>query len=558
MPVELHETEIDGVRCFWVDAGRPTLSAQLAFRQGMADETLNESGWLHLLEHLCLHGRGGGALHVNGAVSVLTTEFSAHGPTGLVAEHLRDVTDWLASPDLRDLGRERDVLRAEARLRGGPGSRAFGWRYGARGPGLACYDDPGLGRATGEALSARAARVFTTGNAVLALDGPPPAGLRLHLPSGPILPASDAVPYDNGMAAYVDEGGLVLSGVVPRSGEATVVPVIVQRALKQRLRDQAGGAYAPWADYHRVDSNRALVLAGSDISPTLHPRLAGIALDLVARFASEPVPQEWLEEIIAERLQAYADPHMVAMVAWRAASMWLVGDEPETHAEMVEKTRRLDPQAIRADLVAFSDSLLLGIPGETLWHDQLPMLKFPMTTSSWGGRSWRHRDWPANNAVLTVDASRVAIARGETSQAVALGSIAGLYCYPDGARQLITLDGWGLGVEPDRWRGGHMAIQILDASVPAELHLPQPARDDRQPFRPAAWPVRWWRFLVSKPMIRYTSFAAVLGGLMLAAAVINFLPVTSGSDVLRNVRDALLIGVVVFVVAAVVGYRPRD
>ena len=73
----MQQTTIDGVACFWVDTGRPTLTARLLFRAGSADEPLHESGWLHLLEHAVLHGRGGGTLHVNGFVSPLITAFDA-------------------------------------------------------------------------------------------------------------------------------------------------------------------------------------------------------------------------------------------------------------------------------------------------------------------------------------------------------------------------------------------------------------------------------------------------------------------------------------------------
>ena len=90
----LHQTNVDGVQCFWVDSGRPTLSAGLMFRCGIADEPLQESGWLHMLEHLALHDRGGGALHVNGSVTPLLTMFESHGPADQVVDHLTGVTRW--------------------------------------------------------------------------------------------------------------------------------------------------------------------------------------------------------------------------------------------------------------------------------------------------------------------------------------------------------------------------------------------------------------------------------------------------------------------------------
>ena len=80
--VSVRESEVDGVPCFRVETGRPTLAARLLFRQGTADEPLHESGWLHLLEHMALHGTGSGSLHVNGSVSPLISTFDTHGPAG--------------------------------------------------------------------------------------------------------------------------------------------------------------------------------------------------------------------------------------------------------------------------------------------------------------------------------------------------------------------------------------------------------------------------------------------------------------------------------------------
>ena len=43
MPV-VRRGEVDGVQAFWVDSGRPTLTASLITRQGMVDETLPTTG----------------------------------------------------------------------------------------------------------------------------------------------------------------------------------------------------------------------------------------------------------------------------------------------------------------------------------------------------------------------------------------------------------------------------------------------------------------------------------------------------------------------------------
>ena len=307
----LHQTDVDGVQCFWVDSERPTLSAGLMFRCGIADEPLQESGWLHMLEHLALHDRGGGALHVNGSVTPLLTMFESHGPADQVVDHLTGVTRWLNDPELEELERERGVLRAEAATRGGPVVRAFGWRYGAKGPGVVGMGESGLGRATPDALRARARQVFTQGNAALVLDGPPPASLSLTLPVGELRPPAPAVPCEDKLpAGYVDDAGVVISGVVPRSASATILPELLQRALRTEFRDIAGGSYAPWCTYEGVDQENALVIAGSDVSRELLPTLVRRTLKLVRRMADDGPEAGRLEEIIEARAQAMSDPYL--------------------------------------------------------------------------------------------------------------------------------------------------------------------------------------------------------------------------------------------------------
>jgi len=110
----VRESEIDGVLCFWVDMGRPASCAHLLFRQGLADEPLHESGWLHLLEHLALLDRETLTRPIEGRLSLLRTHFAAFGGPEAIAEHIGALARWLAEPDLRMLPRERGLLQAQA------------------------------------------------------------------------------------------------------------------------------------------------------------------------------------------------------------------------------------------------------------------------------------------------------------------------------------------------------------------------------------------------------------------------------------------------------------
>src|SRR3954451_18179471 len=132
----VRETQIDGVLCFFVETGRPASAAHLLFRQGLADEPLHESGWLHLLEHLALLDREAPSRPPAGRISLLRTHFAAFGGPEAITEPLGALGRWLAEPDLRLLPRERGLLQAQAYEKRDQLTRSLTWRYGARGPGV--------------------------------------------------------------------------------------------------------------------------------------------------------------------------------------------------------------------------------------------------------------------------------------------------------------------------------------------------------------------------------------------------------------------------------------
>src|ERR1700759_3835572 len=127
----VQESEVDGVLCFYVDMGRPASAAHLLCRQGIADETLPESGWLHLLEHLALLDRETLTRPIEGRLSLLLTHFAAFGEPDAISARLGALTRWLSAPDLRLLAREPGVLQSRAQ---GPRDgliSSLTWRYGA-------------------------------------------------------------------------------------------------------------------------------------------------------------------------------------------------------------------------------------------------------------------------------------------------------------------------------------------------------------------------------------------------------------------------------------------
>lgn len=539
----LHETEVDGVRCFWVETGRPTLAAQLVFRYGMADEDLTESGWQHLLEHSALHGRGGGALQVNGSVSLLHTDFSAHGPADAVAGHLEAVSSWLASPVLGELDRERGVLRAEAGYRGSsPAARALGWRYGARGPGTATYDEPGLGRATVERLQQRARRVFTQGNAVLVLDGPPPPGLRLDLPAGELVQPRAAVPCEVGRHAYQEEAGLVLSGQVERSVAMTLLPELVQRLLTDQFRGVDGAAYAPWSAYEPVDHDVAIVVAGSDLQQRGASGAGRSVLKILQKLAHDGVSEDRLGELVAARLQVVRDPYAAVGLAARAGHHHLLGLPPLEYDEVVDELLAVTADEVTAGARQVEASLLLGLPSSVSPVEALPVLTFPLTAPSVQGRRYRHANWPAAKPELVIGETGAELRFGQEAQRVLVTEVEALFVFEDGARHLLRSDGYGVTLEPAYWRDGAAAAERLDSLVPPDRHLPLPARGGEDPEL-LGFAHRWWIWLrprsIQVPLLWIVAVLCVNGAIAGAVMGVPLVTVALGISAWTLVRALL-------------------
>jgi len=492
----LHETEVDGVRCFYVETGRPTLAAVLTFRFGMADEPLTESGFQHLLEHLALDGHhAGGSLDTNGHTTLLHTGFDAHGPADLVARHLSAVTAWLSQPRFPDLGHERRVLRAETELRGrGPTARALAWRYGAQGPGTASYLEPGLTRASAERLGERAAKVFTRGNAVLALDGPPPPGLRLHLPDGELIRPAPARPVeDRYPGMYVEPTGLVLSGVVPRSTAATLAAEQLKRTLAEKFRHQLGAAYAPWSSYEPVDDDHAVLFGGSDIQGETLDLLADQALVLGERLSREFLDRTSLESMQEAAIQARMDPYAQFGVAVAAAHEVLRGRPPRSLDEALDDIADVSRVELRDTFESWHRQLLVGVPGQTRWRDQVPALSAPTNPPQVRGRRWKAVNWPADPARLVVAPDAVELAVGREARTIPIRDVVAVFSHENGVRSVVPADGYSLTINPHEWRGGRAAVGQPDRGVAAEVQLPHPAVEGLRPVRRLSLLRRVWR-----------------------------------------------------------------
>ncbi|MGL4742965.1 MAG: hypothetical protein ACRCXL_01055, partial [Dermatophilaceae bacterium] len=467
--------------------------ASLVTRAGVVDETLPTTGWTHLAEHLALHDRDRGTFAVNGSVSLTDTRLLFHGEPDEVTAVLAGVTAWLRAPRLDRVADESRVLRAEAEFRGsGDAAVAMLQRYGAGGAGLAGYTEPGLGRVTPEDLAGFVTTRFTRGNSVLVLDGPPPAGLRLDLPDGErmSLPSRPAT-RDPRPAAYPSGARLVLSGEVPRTPEATFLPWVLQDMLRRDLRENAGGAYAPWSAYEPVDPDVTVVLAGSDVAESLLPTVMHWVRSGVETMRSHGILAGVVEDAVASALMQLRDPYAVMEFAERAAAQYLQGLAVQEPAEVLDEVAAVTRDGVAALVAQFADTLLLGVPSSATWSDEYPTLRMPSHREPLAGTRFRSRDFPVFSTALVVGDSTLEIGESQSWQRVAFDDVAGMLATPDGARQVISREGWGLAVEPTMWSGGPRAVELLDLLVPPEKHIPVAARDAASVPQPLPVWRRW-------------------------------------------------------------------
>lgn len=520
---DLHTAEIDGVRAYWVDTGRPTLAASLVVRTGMVDETLATSGLTHLLEHLALHGRGGGRLEVNGSVSLLTTRFDAHGPPEDVVAFLAGVTSWLAAPQLGEMARERSVLRAESAMRSSGGvAQALLNRYGAQGPGLCGYAELGLAHATEDSLRHLAARAFTRGNAALFLDGAPPADVALHLPDGPLLRSPAATPCEVDLPRMYLASGAVISGTSPRTAAATLAGPALSTLFQREFRERDGSAYAPWAHYEPVDDGVAVVFAGTDAHPDLLPDLADRTLALLERAAEGDALDEVVPDLLARVLQAQRDPYNAPGLAFRAVQDHLRGRPPMSREDAVAEMEAVDTSAVREHVQDLRSTLLLGLEPEAGWRDQMERLSMAPMAERLTGTSHRSRNFPSSRDTFVIGADGLQCGRKGRWYGIHRDQIEGVLTYADGGREVVGRDGWTVKFEPTLWARGEQAVAAVDRLVPDQLRLPMPDRAPEivpRPMKPHHHVKHAWALRDVSPWVQTSVFLALWIALVVGIAL---------------------------------------
>jgi zinc protease len=322
---------------------------------------------------------------------------------------------------------------------------------------------------------------------------------------------------------YVDESGLVVSGVVPRGAAMGLGGELLRRAIEDRFRNQQGAAYAPWSLYERVDADQAVLVGGSDIRRNALATLANNTMELTRAVVRTP-DLERLADLKASMAQSVRDPYAQFAVVMRGALATLHGQQVQTAEEIVAELESVSPHEVVVGLERFASTLLVGLPGDTAWRDEMPRIRPRTVVPVVKGRRHRSLNWPTERARLVVGDDAIQLSWGDEARVVRLRDAEGVLAHENGLRHVVGQDGYGITVNPYMWHGGADAVRRLDERTPPAKRLPMPPADGLE--RPARLGlVRRWtgpmRGKVTTAGLLRTAYitgglAVIVGGLALA------------------------------------------
>jgi hypothetical protein len=516
---EMHRTEIDGVPTVWMAVPGP-LRAALTVRVGSADETFLTAGISHLLEHLALFGLGRPGDRSNGFVDQTRTVFTVEGDDTEICTFLGSLTRQLTDPPLQRLDDERGVIDAEHGRRGlGPMDAQLIWRYGAASYGLTGMEQLGVRRVSGTDLGAWSRRFATRANSVLWISGPPPAGLRLHLPDGHAQPAPDPrrsiLPWSPSWFTGPDDG-VILDALVTRGWAASALTELLRGRLVDELRTRKAVAYSPDAAYLRLTGDTARLLATTDLvagrqSEGVIPMLTMLEkLSLPADSAHAVQPAE-IEAWVARQRRSALDPQhgrgMLDAAAWDI----LHGDPVEDADQWLHDIAQVTGEQVAAVAHEACGTLLAQIPHgleprqETWRPDKWQPAPFSLEPR-YAGREYRslHRDERTPSSIL-LGAEGVTVLAGGDHLSIGLDSTVAVLRWSDGGRVLVGADGNQLRLEPTLWRNGTDLVAQVDRQWAADLVMDLGARPPDAIPQPAPAPV----MTLSRRLARWSPFGSL-------------------------------------------------
>lgn len=484
-------SDVDGVPVAWVPSPRSDrLGASLLFRVGTADEALFFHGVTHLVEHLALFGVGRPPHYMNGATTSTITSFVTSGTPTEVVEFFRTLCGALRQLPVERFESEARVIETESVRRGLSVSALLMLkRYGPTGPGLAAMGEFAARSMTPAHLQGWANTRMNRGNAVLVLDGPPPADLRLELPEGVRYAPTQLTPLTKYLPGWFEHKGndVAFSAVVSRTAALPALVYALNDALTRRLRDDLAMSYSPVVFVDEYDGQIVHLVGATDAHPEYSQRALDAtieALGRLARMGPDPkvlnefrsrygrVPEDAKE--IAPWAMWEAQRHLLCMPHQRAADG--IAQACEVTGEQV---RNAAAEALSSVIYAVPDGcrLPISIAQPLPKHYSGPVLKGPIVPSVDTGAA-------GDEATLTLATDGLMHQGRMGYTSVLYRDCVAAFAWPDGGREIISRTGARIRIEPGRWTESATVVAAVDAGT-AAVRVAMPARDFVPHQRPA-------------------------------------------------------------------------
>jgi hypothetical protein len=489
---EARRGELNGVPVFWADAGDP-FAAALVFRVGRADETLPTGGVTHLVEHLALSAVGHTSFAYDAFVEPARTVFFAEGSEEEVSGFLRAVSSALANLPLERLETERRILKTEvASFQPGPIEGLMALRFGPVGYGLVGYDQFGLNRLQAREVQDWAHDRFTAGSAALWTTRPPPAGLRLGLPSGPLAPPPTPEPIANlRLPAYFAQGsgGVAVSLLAPRSPAAGAARRIAEERARRALRHERGLAYEVGAAFEALTTDVAHVTFFADCLDAHANAARDGMLEVLDEIAERGPTREELENDLETMRRQLSNPWETAGWLDYCVHEELLGARRPSKEETLHEIEAVTPDAAAEALAGSLETLLLLVPEHLDAHESR-FHAYPLwSRNSVDGRAVRPKGiagWLSRDHII-IGREGISLVSGDGNMSTVLfGECVGVLRSPSGKHVLFGRDGVTVGFDPAELRDGNAVVAAVEAGIPEDRFIPV----DESEIVPAGEPTR--------------------------------------------------------------------
>lgn len=470
----MHQVEVDGVPVVWQHAPGP-LRASLLFRVGRRDETFVTGGITHLVEHLAMGALGRTHLDCNATVELGVTSFTATGREDAVVEFLARICAALSDLPTDRLATEASVVRAENSVVDHPAiAILLACRYGARGVGLAGFDEPALSALTAGQVRAHAGRYFVRGNAALTLTGPPPAALNLPLPDGGQQSLLPGTPLPLLRPTWSDHplDGVALGMTGPDVEALATGARILRNRLEDDLRHHRGLAYDIGWGSHLIRPDQAHIALHLDPRTPDVPTVARASVQALRALAEAGPTEEDLAHDLSGFSEFVADERTIPDALDAYAADLLAGRPPLTAAQRLHAREQVTGDQVRAAVQEAVGSLQL------LVHEQadldavaegVHLVREPRSViAPVTGRTLRRRlfsDAPRGSSLTIGDQGLTLQADGVTTT-VRFADLVGVARHPEGFYCVTGVDGLSIPVDAADWKDGEAAVALLRRHAP--------------------------------------------------------------------------------------------